>query len=246
MGEKRVCNVCKIEKTITDFVKSKKNYYRHKCKKCSNEQTRKKRYELNPKELIPNDMKKCGKCKLIKNLREFHLSTKRKCGYSSYCKKCKKEYVINNSEKEKQRKKNWYMKNRELTIRRNRERLKNNPEKRKKYLRDYYKKKPYIYLWRSLVYRTLRGTLKDSETIKLLGYNSKTLKSHLESHFTKNMSWENYGEWHVDHIKPICSFEIETPLSVINSLDNLRPMWATNREIDGIFYEGNLNKGGRI
>ena len=29
---------------------------------------------------------------------------------------------------------------------------------------------------------------------------------HIESQFTEGMTWENYGEWHVDHRLPITSF----------------------------------------
>ena len=27
-----------------------------------------------------------------------------------------------------------------------------------------------------------------------------------------------------------------------NALSNLRPLWAVNTEINGVFYEGNLNR----
>jgi hypothetical protein len=44
------------------------------------------------------------------------------------------------------------------------------------------------------------------------------------------MTWENYGEWHVDHIKPISSFTFETcedeEFKICWSLDNLQPMWG--------------------
>jgi hypothetical protein len=68
------------------------------------------------------------------------------------------------------------------------------------------------------------------------------LKQHLESLFTKDMSWDNYGEWHIEHIKDVVLFDKETLPSVVNALSNLKPMWATTREIDGVIYEGNLNK----
>ena len=29
------------------------------------------------------------------------------------------------------------------------------------------------------------------------------IKEHLEKSFTKGMTWENQGEWHIDHIIPI-------------------------------------------
>jgi len=39
------------------------------------------------------------------------------------------------------------------------------------------------------------------------------------------MTWENYGEWEIDHKKPIGSFEIGTSPAVINALSNLQPLW---------------------
>lgn len=59
---------------------------------------------------------------------------------------------------------------------------------------------------------------------------------------TENMSWENHGEWHVDHIKPVSSFDTTEHPSVVNALSNLRPIWSTSRVINGIYYEGNLNR----
>ena len=56
------------------------------------------------------------------------------------------------------------------------------------------------------------------------------------------MSWDNYGEWHIDHIKPLTLFDDNTPIHVVNALSNLQPLWATTREINGVIYEGNLNK----
>ena len=44
------------------------------------------------------------------------------------------------------------------------------------------------------------------------------------------MSWDNYGEWHIDHKKPISAFHKDTPPHIINSLCNLQPLW----EIDNL------------
>lgn len=67
---------------------------------------------------------------------------------------------------------------------------------------------------------------KIHEAVELLGYSAIELKEHLESLFLEEMSWENYGEWHIDHIKMVSDFEEGTPLDVVNSLSNLRPLWA--------------------
>ena len=56
------------------------------------------------------------------------------------------------------------------------------------------------------------------------------------------MSWDNYGEWHIDHIRPIVSFDAKTDIKTVNELSNLQPLWSTTRVIDGKLVEGNLNK----
>jgi len=49
-------------------------------------------------------------------------------------------------------------------------------------------------------------------------------------------SWDNWGEWHIDHKIFISKFDKETPISVVNSLDNLQPLWALD----------NLSKSNKI
>jgi hypothetical protein len=39
------------------------------------------------------------------------------------------------------------------------------------------------------------------------------------------MSWNNYGEWHIDHIKMISTFDKNADTKIVNSLENLRPLW---------------------
>jgi hypothetical protein len=52
------------------------------------------------------------------------------------------------------------------------------------------------------------------------------LKKNIESKFIDGMTWDNYGEWHIDHIKPISSFNKNEEPKIVNSLDNLQPLWA--------------------
>jgi len=132
----------------------------------------------------------------------------------SFCKVCKNEY-----------KKEYNIKNR---------------EKRKL----YRKSRKHIGLWRSLLKMSLwrLNSKKQGKTIDLLGYSADEFKTHIESLFTEGMCWENHGEWHVDHIKDVSLFNNDELPSVVNALLNLRPMWATTREINGIIYEGNLNR----
>ena len=112
----------------------------------------------------------------------------------------------------------------------------------------YRENNPHVIAWRSVLHTTLDrlGTKKEGHTIDLLGYSALELKEHIEKQFTKDMSWDNHGDWHIDHHIPVISFSKDTDVKIVCALSNLKPMWATTRIIDGIVYEGNLNKGDKI
>ena len=76
----------------------------------------------------------------------------------------------------------------------------------------------------------MRGKAKSGKTFELLGYTPEDLRRHIEKQFCKGMSWGNYGEWHIDHIVPLSSFEISSwddpELKAAWDLTNLRPIWS--------------------
>ena len=119
-----------------------------------------------------------------------------------------------------------------------------NPEKINERQKIYRKNNPHTKAWRGLLKSTFKRFNKEKEghTIDLLGYSAEELKNHITNLFTEGMSWDNHGEWHIDHIKPVSSFDKETPMNIVNALNNLQPLWATTREINGVIYIGNLNK----
>lgn len=86
----------------------------------------------------------------------------------------------------------------------------------------------------------MQGYQKETSWFAILGYTRDELVAHLERQFTKGMSWNNMGEWHIDHIVPLSSFSIETPDSPdfarAWALTNLRPMWGI----------ANMSKGGKV
>lgn len=65
---------------------------------------------------------------------------------------------------------------------------------------------------------------------KLVGYNAERLRGHLEKQFLPDMTWDNYGEWHIDHRIPISAFNFSSPehsdFKKCWALKNLQPMWA--------------------
>ena len=172
----------------------------------------------------------------------------------------RKEWCENNQEKVILSKKKYSEKpeNRGKAVKRGKEYRKTNPEykkimkiyyeknklKRKEQAKKRNQKNPHILAWRTVLKSSLRrlGKSKEGHTIDLLGYSTLDLKNHMISLFTEGMNWGNHGEWHIDHKKSVNSFNKETLPSIVNALSNLQPLWATTREINGVIYEGNLNK----
>lgn len=117
-----------------------------------------------------------------------------------------------------------------------------NPERKRANLRDWYRRtrrQDPKYRLRSAVsayvYLCLRSNKRGKKVEDVLGYSMDTLRAHLERQFDRGMSWDNYGEWHVDHIVPVASFKFTSPsdpdFKACWALSNLRPLWAQeNRE----------------
>lgn len=93
---------------------------------------------------------------------------------------------------------------------------------------------------RNAVWRSLNGA-KKSKTFDVLGYTVEQLMRRLESTFSPGMTWGNYGEWHVDHIRPLVSFNIQqegdAEFRRCWSLDNLQALWGPDNSRKGGRYE---------
>ena len=65
---------------------------------------------------------------------------------------------------------------------------------------------------------------------EILQYSPEQLATHLEKQFSEGMTWENYGDWHVDHKTPITAFNFQeigdNEFMKCWCLENLQPMWA--------------------
>jgi hypothetical protein len=88
---------------------------------------------------------------------------------------------------------------------------------------------------------------KNNRTEYIIGCSIEFLKGYLASKFTNNMSWDNYGEWHIDHIIPCNLFELKNEREQLKCFHytNLRPLWATTKIAEKYGeheYIGNLNR----
>jgi hypothetical protein len=78
------------------------------------------------------------------------------------------------------------------------------------------------------IWDAVRGNCKSATSKKLIGCSSDDLRDHLSSQFTDGMTLDNYGEWHVDHIRPCSSFDLSIPSEQEKCFhfSNLQPLWA--------------------
>jgi hypothetical protein len=133
----------------------------------------------------------------------------------------------------------WYEENKEHRKQYLKEYREKNIDKIRKIKRDYEKNRKNSDPLYKLVanFRTAIWTvLKESNVDKyghyfdILQYTPEELIIHLEKQFKDDMTWDNYGIWHVDHKLPITSFDIQEmgddEFMKCWCLDNLQPMWG--------------------
>jgi len=89
---------------------------------------------------------------------------------------------------------------------------------------------------------------KSQHVFDILGYSADDLMKHLESKFEPGMTWENIGEWHIDHVTPDSWFNYSSveDQAFIDcwSLNNLQPMWKPENMSKGNRYSGSYKSGG--
>lgn len=161
--------------------------------------------------------KKCCKCKNWQPLTEYNYSKSHWDNLRVDCKECLVKWRKENRDKI-QKGNTLYETNRKLTD-------------------------PEFKLLKTL--RSRLGTAinrqnsnKNNNTIELLGCSVSFLKGFLEAKFKEGMTWENHGEWHIDHIKPCASFNLldEEQQKKCFHYTNLQPLWASENLSKGCKY----------
>jgi hypothetical protein len=247
------CTHCKEIKTIDDYYQCKNGKKIGPCKNCYvayNKRFRKLK-EQGTKWLLSlreSGTKRCPKCTQILPFDNFGKNKTSIDGYMPFCKVCKSEIDkdYRNCDKNRQKlldkKKEYYQRTKHT------ERHINNAKKRNQN-RDY--KDEYKRLreneWRrakdnlrKLVnssFKKREWVRKDTKTEKLLGADFFVVKEYIERQFLKGMSWNNHGEWHLDHIIPLDSADKnKDTLYRLFYYKNLCPVW----------WKDNLSKNYKI
>jgi len=83
---------------------------------------------------------------------------------------------------------------------------------------------------RGRIHSIYKGQAKDKTSMTILGCSREKFVSHIEKQFKPGMTFENYGQWHIDHIIPCAQFDLskEGHRRMCFHYTNLQPMWASD------------------
>lgn len=176
--------------------------------------------------------KHCPKCDSNKLLSMFFVNKSNKDGRQRICKACKKEidkkWLSENPKYHKEYDKQRY----EIKgpHKANRDNLKKVQKRADAKRRSTPKGKlTYCLSW-GIRDSLKRGTKSGRHWESLVDFTIDQLKTHLGKLFKPGMTWENYGEWHIDHKIPIAAFNFNKPEDLdfkrCWTLKNLQPLWA--------------------
>jgi hypothetical protein len=214
----KICTKCNVEKELSDFYSARnKSGYRSKCKACLATENKKYRKHNSDK---------------ISKQRKVYYTENRDVVLSK-----SKSYYANNKDSVNEYKKTWREANKDtLVIKRREYYLENRSSilsKQCDYAFNRFKTDP-VYRMITNIRSRIRSAIKQQsgskayKSIELLGCSSQKARMHLELQFTEGMTWDNYGKWHVDHIRPCSNFDLTDPEQQKECFNytNLQPLWA--------------------
>lgn len=218
---------------------------------------RQKSFKYNDPTLIDPSHKICYRCHLSKVLTEFNKCKTGVYRYHNHCRPCQSQvrqawYQEHRSEElekaqtyseseqaKKYRQRRWIDKKQILgpinNVRRRTEEARVLARKQRKAWCEIPQNRIACSL-RGRIRQVMKTLTKSAATEQLLGCSFEFLKTRLESMFQPNMTWDNYGEWHIDHIKACATFNLIDPLEQQKCFhySNLQPLWAKDNMAKGV------------
>jgi hypothetical protein len=213
------CRKCEKILSVDNFGKSNKNKdgLKSHCKECKRQESK---YWRDNNQEHCKKYREDHKDEIREKDRKYRTNNKEKI------KKVKQQYVEDHKEDVAARKKKWYEENKDSVIEKKRDRRRNNINVR------------IAEGLRTRLRRALKNNTKRGSAVKDLGCSLDFFRKYMETKFAEGMSWENHGEWHIDHIIPLSSFDLTDRKQLLEACHytNLQPLWA----------EDNLRKGARV
>lgn len=204
---------------------------------------------------------RCSKCAQIKTRDEFGPAKNNRTGLHSHCRQCLKQAAreLYNTDhgretKRKYRQSNhghkvrreWQQSDRGQALTKKHRQTDHYKERRNKLSKERWTTDPK-YKMSSILRRRLNHALhhakhgkalKHSHTLDILGCSMDFFMQYIEQQFQPGMTWQNHGQWHIDHRVPCATFDLIDPAQqkTCFHFSNMQPLWA----------EDNLKKGCRL
>jgi hypothetical protein len=214
----KICKTCSKSKAISEFNKRSLNNdgYLDHCRECYSK-VRKIVKDGKDEHILQKivETKKCNTCLVKKNISDFKETSRSIDGHYNKCKSCWKPTEWN-KDKQKASEKKY---------------VENNPEKMK------LKWQKAGFQVNRRIRDSLNHRIKDAfnsvsiqklhKTMEYVGCDKSLLKKWFLYQFEDGMTFDNYGEWHIDHVKPCSSFNLENEDEIKECFNwrNLRPCW---------------------
>lgn len=177
--------------------------------------------------------KKELKRKIARNMGQTHYFTGLPCGKGHVVKRLVSTGQCTQCLAERPKRTSAYVTSKEANAKKNsRRKTRLGRYKSRTYYKDVLSKNENhkLKMFMRACLRRTSTSRNEERTREILGYTSIDLRARIEFNFKPGMTWENYGEWHIDHIKPISRFleqGIVDP-KIVNALCNLKPLWAAD------------------
>ena len=198
------------------------------------------------------EIKHCPTCDSWKDLSEYNKQSSSWDKLARMCRKCYCEYKTNKRKNDEKYKQSdiLYKQKYEQSGRRKEVSKIRYEEKKDEILKKciaYNKKKyntdPYfkvVCCMRSRISKLLKQKNADkyNKFYNYLGCSKQDFILYFQAKFKEVMTWENHGEWHIDHIKPCASFNLlnEEEQKKCFHYTNLQPLWASENLSKGSKY----------
>lgn len=219
MTKTRLCNKCGRELPIDNWAKSKQDNSSAWCKLCKSEYDKlhyrkhDKKYKAKAKAWRENN-----KDIYLENGKKYYKNNINKWNKITESRKLLYHTDESYRQSEIDRKATW---------------RKNNPNYMSAYQTQRLKYDTNFRLLcnlRSRIRMAIKNQRSDKayKSIELLGCSIEECRKHIESQFKEGMIWDNYGEWHIDHIRPCAAFDLTDPDQQKECFNykNLQPLWA--------------------
>lgn len=114
---------------------------------------------------------------------------------------------------------------------------------RKIFINNMYKRRYYKNWLTQKLRHYLKGELLSNRFKNVFGCSHAELKRWIESQFRIRMNWGNHGQWHIDHIIPCNSFNLENSeeIEICFHYTNLQPLWKKDNLVKKNVYIGDEN-----